>query len=251
MNDIKDAVNELQKVVGCLNGSLDSLFQASDTAVSGLNALGMTNTASAVSSAAKQTHDASESYSLIGIVTGSRLEEVGIPSRELVSVLREESAHRLAVVAGGIANFNGMQDRYWRGLGASTYRDHANLQSQAASELSSHLLKVATAIEDIVTAEAILVVAFYVALIAFIVAIGAAVLQILGIITAGSGLATIFSAITALAVFVGAAVTAFSAYSASLVGSMKDVDETLSNGGSTVFDDHWPSKGTLYSGSSF
>lgn len=251
MNNV-DAGNRVLESADRLRETTNSFNQASDTVAGTLNSMGMTNAASSVSSAAQQASDATESVSILAVLTGRRLLEVAEPYLQLSRALRYSLCVKLAEVGGMVSSdLKGRQEGYWRGAGARAYTEVTDIQVKAASELSSDCLIVADEIENALLAEKDLAVAINTAIITLLAAIIVALATFLAAAASVIGLPAIIAlAIAVVGAVATAGVTAFTAYStyqAALNTSEQKIAATMSSDGDTAFSDNrWPSR-ELYS----
>lgn len=237
----------MQKAVGALGKTMDSLSQASSEAASALNAVGMTGTASAVNDVAQKAHVASESSLTIAVLVGDRYENLAESYLKLAHSLEDDFAPPLAQLEGVVAELTGILEENWRGTGAKAYRDHTDLQVKAASELSSHLLAVAKGIEDSLASEHTMYAAVLSAIATAIVGIVAAFVPLLVPVTTLVALGAIAAAAGFLITAICTSWQAYTTFQNEVQSSLHDLSATLSNGGSTVFPGHWPSR-RLYGG---
>lgn len=247
MNNV-DVGNKVLESADMLRGAASSFNQASNAVVGTLNSMGMTSAASSVNSAAQQATDATESVSILAILTGQRLVEIMDLYWTVSSKLRSKLCVKLAEVEGMVTSeLEGKQEQYWRGIGARAYAEVAGIQVKAASELSSDCLIVADEIENSLMAEKHLAVTFNTAMITMIVAMLTAIGTFVAAAASVIGLPAIIPLAIGVVSAIGAALvasfTAYFAYESAVNTSKQKLTETMTSDGDTMFsDDHWPSR---------
>ena len=248
MSNATATVGALRTAVDGLSKVDESLYNASGTAVDALNAVGMTNTASAVGNVSRQSHQTFESVSTFAIIMGERYEAVAEAYKSLAASLEADLAPPLAEITGVVSLLNGRQEGKWKGAGATAYKEHTDLQASAATELSTRVLTVAKAITDSLASEDTMACSTTQAMATAVVAIVAALVPLLFPITTAAALAALVAAVAAFTAGAFAVRSAYTSYQHELESSLRDLRGTLSNGGSSLFvGGRWPSRGKLYS----
>lgn len=250
MNNV-DAGNRVLESADRMRETTNSFNQASDTVAGALNSMGMTNAASSVSSAAKKVTVATDSISILAVLIGQRITEVGEPYHQVSVALRNSLCIRLAEVGGMVSSDLKGRQGYWQGVGARAYTEVTDIQVKAASELSSDCLVVADEIENALLAEKDLASAINTAIITFLFATLAAIGTYIAASASVIGLAAIVGLAIAVAVAIGTAAvsayTAYTTYQAALNTSEQKIGATMSSDGDTAFSNNvWPLR-ELYS----
>lgn len=125
----------------------DSVAGASDHVSGVLNAMGMSGAASTVQRTSTQVQQGfGQSAAAARQVAVLKVWVQKIS--DLIYVLRDEFAPPLSRVGGVVTDLKGRNMRYWKGDGATAYKDHTDIQEKAASELSADAVKLAKIIED-------------------------------------------------------------------------------------------------------
>ena len=125
----------------------DSVAGASDHASGVLNAMGMSGAASTVQRTSTQVQQGFGQSADTARQVDARNWQLQMIS-DLIYVLRDEFAPPLSRVGGMVTDLNGRNMRYWKGDGATAYKDHTDIQEKAASELSANAVKLAKIIQD-------------------------------------------------------------------------------------------------------
>lgn len=238
---MSDANDTVKSSIDGLDKALNSLFQVSNGAISVLNGLGMTGTASSLKGAVQKADQVSQSAVDQANQTVSECGVLECSHKSLVPALEKDLAPLLAGMKGFIADLNGRQERNWRGLGARAYVGHTDLQAQAATELSKRVLDLASIITDSYGIWKGAVIAISVTICGVIVAITAAAIATpppntpLGVVILLAGLTA----------FVGGLASIFIALRSGADEEEKLLNKLRSaeaNEGSTVISGHWPSR---------
>lgn len=225
----------------------DSLSRAASGVSSMLNAAGMSNAASAANSAAQQTHQASQSTTKVAMRAQDVNDLLEYVSNSIIPALEDKFAPPLAEMEGFAIELRGMQDDNWRGEGADAYKECVNLQVKASSELSTNILAVAKVLREHKDATIAYNHALFIALLEAAGTILVGVIQVAAGVTVFSGVATVVAGIGICVALITSAFNAYDTNSSKLVSQLNDLKSVKSNGGSTVFPGHWPSRGELYS----
>ena len=125
----------------------DSVAGASDHASGVLNAMGMSGAASTVQRTSTQVQQGFGQSADTARKVDARNWQWEMIS-DLIYVLRDEFAPPLSRVGGMVTDLKGRNMRYWKGDGATAYKDHTDIQEKAASELSANAVKLAKIIQD-------------------------------------------------------------------------------------------------------
>jgi hypothetical protein len=238
---MSDANDTVKSSIDGLGKALNSLFQVSNGAVSVLNGLGMTSTASSLKGAVQKADQVSQSAVDQANQTVSECGVLECSHKSLVPALEKDLAPVLAGVTGFVADLNGRQERNWRGLGARAYSGHTDLQAQAATELSKKVLDLASIITDSYKIWKGALTAIVATFCAVVVAIGAAAIAAPPPSTP-LGVAILIGGLTAFVGGLAAIMTALRNGADEEERLLNKLRSAEANGGSTVISGHWPSR---------
>ena len=238
----------MEKAIDGLGKANDSLYEASNSAVGVLNAIGMTGTASTVKSAAHQTHQTSQSAMQAGANSNQNFLEVLKTYQMIIPFLEDHFAPTLAELKGFVIELKGMQNENWEGAGADAYKECANLQVEASSELSANSLVVAKVLREYKSTMEAYNHTIELSILAMGISIVTGIAEMATGVGAGPGVLTMLAGIGGAIGYINTFQSTVDTKNAQLRSELSDLKSAKSSGGSTVFPGHWPSRGELYSG---
>lgn len=231
------AMHQTLETIGKTN---DLLFDTANKAVSALNDLGMTNTAASVKNTAQKTNNACKST----VNTADQnimLMQWFTFVHDYLDSIKTKFSPPLAKMSAAVEGMDGRMSQNWKGDGASAYKDHADLQVKASSELSESALKIAHIIlENFQSAEKMND-AMNAAMITFAASLIAGIPALIPPATA-VGITILCTAVAAILVAVITIINAYNERKRDLESMLEELTSLASGDGSTVFDGHWPSR---------
>lgn len=244
MADATNHTEKLQRAVEDLKGGQEKVRQVADAASGVLRGMGLSGVAEKVDQVSQRVDQScSQAYNNANEALRKLLAQVCI--RDLVDVLKEEFAPPLTAADALVTELKGRNIIDWWGIGADAYREHTDVQRDAAGELSESANMVADIILNDMRSAQELSDAIAIAIVA---AVGGFAL---GCISLPPPVTPVGVALIILAVvgFITALVNCIAAYNK----RQADIREGLAKlkappaGGKSKFGNgHWPQR-TLYS----
>lgn len=135
MADATDHVEKLQRAVKDLKGAEEKVRQAAEMAAGLLRGMGLSGVAEKVENVSQRVdRSCRQACDATDEVCAKLMDQICV--LDLVVTLKDKFAQPLAAVDALLAELKGRNALDWQGIGADAYKEHTDVQRDAAGELS-------------------------------------------------------------------------------------------------------------------